>query len=69
MFEQCFPDAGKCLTNYAMFMQCVISSVEDVELLSSNEILVNRLGTAEMVADLFKRHSNNLQYASDGNYI
>jgi len=68
-FEQCFADVGKYLTNYAKFMECIISSGEDAKLLSSKGIVVNRLGTDEAVADLFKRHNNIIQYASDENYL
>jgi len=69
VFEQCFADVGKYLTNYAKFMECIIRSGEDAKLLSSKGIVVNRLGADEVVADLFKRHHNIIQYASDGNYL
>ncbi|XP_020256170.1 UPF0481 protein At3g47200-like [Asparagus officinalis] len=67
VFEQCFPDVGKYFTNYANFMECIIRSVEDVKLLSSKGIVLNRFGTNEVAMDFFKRH--NIQYASEGNYL
>lgn len=69
VYEQCFPDVGKYVTNYATFMQCTIATAEDAKLLDSQEILVNRLGTSQAVVDLFSRRSNHLHYAANGSYL
>lgn len=69
VFEQCFADAGKYFTNYAKFMERIISSQEDARLLGLEGIVVKRHGTDEVVADLFKQHNSLIPYASDWNYL
>ncbi|XP_020256171.1 UPF0481 protein At3g47200-like [Asparagus officinalis] len=69
VYEQSFPDVGKYIMNYAAFMQCIVAAEEDAKLLDSKEILVNRVGTDEVLANLFNCRKNHLHYASDGNYL
>ena len=45
VYEQCLPDVGKYITNYATLMECVIAATKDARLLGSKEIFSNRLGT------------------------
>ncbi|WOH08595.1 hypothetical protein DCAR_0728039 [Daucus carota subsp. sativus] len=54
-FEQCENDV-KFITSYIIFMDSLINTVEDVELLVKHEIINNLLGEDQLVADLF----NNL---------
>ncbi|KAL9408629.1 hypothetical protein AB3S75_047080 [Citrus x aurantiifolia] len=56
VYEQFFPfDAYAPLINYLKFMDCLISTAKDVELLCENKILHNCLGDDEVVANMFNR--------------
>ncbi|XP_020276434.1 UPF0481 protein At3g47200-like [Asparagus officinalis] len=68
-FEQCYPGSKTYITIYAAFMDCIIDTAEDVKLLDLKGILVNRLSTDEVVADLFNQLCNQIHYASDMNYL
>ncbi|WOH08597.1 hypothetical protein DCAR_0728041 [Daucus carota subsp. sativus] len=54
-YEQC-GHYEKYITSYVIFMDSLINTAEDVELLVSNKIIENLLGEDQQVADLF----NNL---------
>jgi len=69
VYEQCFPDVGKYITNYVGFMECTIAAAADARLLDSKESLLNRFGTDEAVVGLFNWHDNHLHYASNGSYF
>lgn len=51
--EQCNPHSGKFVTTYAFFMDCLINTAKDVEILSQEGIIDNSLGNEELVASLF----------------
>ncbi|ESR34127.1 hypothetical protein CICLE_v10006434mg [Citrus x clementina] len=56
VYEQFFPiDAHAPFINYLKFMDCLINTAKDVELLCENKILHNCLGDDEVVANMFNR--------------
>ncbi|GAY34967.1 hypothetical protein CUMW_284790, partial [Citrus unshiu] len=56
VYEQFFPfDAYAPFINYLKFMDCLINTAMDVELLCKNKILHNCLGDDEVVANMFNR--------------
>ncbi|CAL5349335.1 unnamed protein product [Camellia sinensis] len=52
-FEQCCPNVPRHISSYGFFMDTLINSAHDVELLEKAEILQNYLGTSQDVSDLF----------------
>ncbi|KAL7175255.1 hypothetical protein ACSBR2_028960 [Camellia fascicularis] len=52
-FEQCCPNVPRHISSYGFFMDTLINSAHDVELLEKAEILHNYLGTSQDVSDLF----------------
>ncbi|CAL5349343.1 unnamed protein product [Camellia sinensis] len=52
-FEQCCPNVPRHISSYGFFMDTLINSAHDVELLEKAEILQNYLGTSQDIADLF----------------
>ncbi|KAI8002122.1 UPF0481 protein [Camellia lanceoleosa] len=52
-FEQCCPNVRQHISSYGFFMDTLINSAHDVELLEKAEILHNYLGTSQDVSDLF----------------
>ncbi|GMP81508.1 hypothetical protein CsSME_00036194 [Camellia sinensis var. sinensis] len=52
-FEQCCPNVPRHISSYGFFMDTLINSAQDVELLEKAEILHNYLGTSQDVSDLF----------------
>ncbi|XP_068655830.1 UPF0481 protein At3g47200-like [Aristolochia californica] len=61
-WEQCHPDAGQFFTGYAIFMDYIINSSKDVEILLQNGIIEQSLGSDEEVASIFNGLSTNLVY-------
>ncbi|KAL9411150.1 hypothetical protein AB3S75_044857 [Citrus x aurantiifolia] len=56
VYEQFFSiGANGRFINYLKFMNCLINTAEDVELLCENKILHNCLGDEEVVANMFNR--------------
>ena len=52
-FEQSMPDCGQYMTSYALFMDRLVDTSSDVELLAKKRIIQNDLGGYEEVTDLF----------------
>ncbi|KAG9441106.1 hypothetical protein H6P81_016960 [Aristolochia fimbriata] len=59
-WEQCYPTAGSYFTNYAIFMDYIVNSTEDAEILSQNGIVQG--GNRELVASVYRNISNNVIY-------
>ncbi|KAK9174701.1 hypothetical protein WN943_000049 [Citrus x changshan-huyou] len=56
VYEQFFPFCAYApFINYLKFMDCLINTAKDVELLCENKILHNCLGDDEVVANMFNR--------------
>ncbi|KAH7661455.1 hypothetical protein IHE45_15G065300 [Dioscorea alata] len=68
-FEQCYPYTQTYITIYALFMDCVIDTPNDVRLLHLKAILSNRLSTDEAAAELFNKLCYQVHYALDKNYL
>ncbi|XP_058114834.1 UPF0481 protein At3g47200-like [Magnolia sinica] len=54
-FEQCYSHCSNHVTAYTTFMNYLINSAEDVEILCHNKIIYNGLGSDAEVADLFSK--------------
>ena len=68
-FEQCYPDTQCPITNYAVFMDCVINTPMDVRLLHRNGILRDRTGVDQGAIFFFRHLCKGIHYASDKNYL
>ncbi|KAH9650167.1 transmembrane protein [Citrus sinensis] len=63
VYEQFFPiDAYAPFINYVKFMDSLINTAKDVELLCENKILHNFLGDDEVVANMFNRLGDSTFY-------
>ncbi|XP_022722256.1 UPF0481 protein At3g47200-like [Durio zibethinus] len=63
--EQLFPCSDiNHVTDYAIFMNCLINSAKDVEILARCEIVDNCLGNDEAAATMFNRLTDSLFYSS-----
>ncbi|XXG54300.1 hypothetical protein AAC387_Pa03g2221 [Persea americana] len=52
-YEQCFPSRGSHFTSYCSFMDYLVNTPRDVEILKQSKIIENWLGSDEEVALLF----------------
>ncbi|KAH7661456.1 hypothetical protein IHE45_15G065400 [Dioscorea alata] len=68
-FEQCYPDTRTYITIYALFMDCIIDTPNDVRLLHLKGIISNRLSTDETAEELFNKLCYQIHYALDRNYL
>ncbi|KAJ6801583.1 UPF0481 protein-like [Iris pallida] len=68
-FEQCFPKAGTDVATYAVFMDCLVDSGEDVALLHRRGCLMNGLGDDEEAARLFNRLCKGVVVDYDSCYL
>ncbi|GLT58400.1 hypothetical protein SLA2020_529340 [Shorea laevis] len=65
-YEQCFKGASsKCFTDYLIFMDCLINTGKDVELLCRRRVIDNWLGDHVVVANLFNKLHNSLLISKD----
>ncbi|GKV50382.1 hypothetical protein SLEP1_g57089 [Rubroshorea leprosula] len=65
-YEQCFKGASsKCFTEYLIFMDCLINTGKDVELLCRRRVIDNWLGDHVVVANLFNKLHNSLLISKD----
>ncbi|XP_068640224.1 UPF0481 protein At3g47200-like [Aristolochia californica] len=65
-WEQCHQPAGVYFTGYAIFMDYIINTVRDIEILSHSGIIEHSLGTDEDVALVFNGLSTNIIYKGNG---
>ncbi|WOL18820.1 hypothetical protein Cni_G27617 [Canna indica] len=52
-YEQCSAEAPTYVTSYVHFMDCLIDTAEDVELLQQDDIIISGLGDSDEVATVF----------------
>lgn len=62
-FEQCFPKHGNYFTSYSLFMDFLVNTPRDVEILNNANIMEHMLGSDNEVALLFNKLSRGI--ASD----
>ena len=70
-FEQLHPDPGKRLhhvTDFIVFMDYLIDSAKDVEILRQHGIIENMLGDNEAVATMFNRLGHHVSFSSKDFY-
>ncbi|KAG6512622.1 UPF0481 protein At3g47200-like [Zingiber officinale] len=68
-YEQCSTDSKFRVTSYAVFMDYLIDTAADVELLQQHEIIISDLGDSQEIATLFSKLNTNLCYNSEDFYI
>ncbi|KAJ0976026.1 hypothetical protein J5N97_017991 [Dioscorea zingiberensis] len=68
-FEQCHPHTQDYISTYAMFMDYIINSLKDVELLGLNGIIINQLGTNDNAADIFNRLDKMIRHDPSKVYL
>ncbi|XP_068646531.1 UPF0481 protein At3g47200-like [Aristolochia californica] len=66
-FEQGHPQSGKCFTMYAAFMDFVVNTAKDVEILHEHGILDHGLGSEQNIALLFNEICKGLIVEPDKN--
>ncbi|XP_068639970.1 UPF0481 protein At3g47200-like [Aristolochia californica] len=59
-WEQCHPAAGAYFTGYAIFMDYIVNTDKDIEILVQSGIIEHSLGTDDDVAAVFNGLSTNL---------
>ncbi|GKV29552.1 hypothetical protein SLEP1_g38468 [Rubroshorea leprosula] len=65
-YEQCYKDIyTRHFTDYVRFMDCLINTGKDVELLRRHEVIENRLGDNEVIAGIFNRICDAVLIAED----
>ncbi|GKV32618.1 hypothetical protein SLEP1_g41212 [Rubroshorea leprosula] len=65
-YEQCFKGASsKCLTDYITFMDRLINTWKDVQLLSHNGVIDNWLGDHDVVANMFNKLRDSVVISKD----
>lgn len=67
--EQCCDAVAPYFTHYAEFMDFLVNTKKDVEILHENGILVSGMGSDEDVAHLFNRMCKGVVISSHGNYL
>jgi len=71
-FEQTYPWTASHVTAYAIFMDCLVASPEDLRLLQLSGVLVNHMNGGDRdrdAAGLFGRLSHGAHLASNDNYL
>ncbi|GLT60252.1 hypothetical protein SLA2020_330250 [Shorea laevis] len=66
--EQCCCDCPRYVTDYVTFMNCLINTRKDVELLRRSGALVNGLGDDEVVATIFNRLCHSIELSEQNLY-
>ncbi|XP_068640236.1 UPF0481 protein At3g47200-like [Aristolochia californica] len=66
-WEQCHLNAGAYFTSYAIFMDYIINTAEDVEILNNHGIIEQTLGSEELVASVFNGLGTNIVFIGDEN--
>ncbi|KAJ4722914.1 hypothetical protein OWV82_006345 [Melia azedarach] len=68
VYEQFYPKDSVPFTDYIKFMDCLVNSGKDVQLLCRRKILHNCLGDDEMVANMFNRLLDSVPLSSCNRY-
>ncbi|GKV06842.1 hypothetical protein SLEP1_g18669 [Rubroshorea leprosula] len=66
--EQCCCDCPRYVTDYVTFMNCLINTGKDVELLRRSGAIVNGLGDDEVVATIFNRLCHSIELSEKNFY-
>ncbi|GKV06845.1 hypothetical protein SLEP1_g18672 [Rubroshorea leprosula] len=66
--EQCHNNYPRYVTDYVTFMDCLINTRKDVELLRHSGIIVNGLGDDEVVATIFNRLCDSVVFSNRNFY-
>ncbi|KAK9757032.1 hypothetical protein RND81_01G136200 [Saponaria officinalis] len=67
-FEQCHDFFESYIVDYVVLMDVLITSLKDVDILMSNGIITNSLGTSEDLAEIFNTICTGTTYRTKGFY-
>ncbi|KAJ4722909.1 hypothetical protein OWV82_006340 [Melia azedarach] len=68
VYEQFYPETSDPVIDYMKFMDCLVNSAKDVELLCQRKILHHSLGDDEAVASMFNRLGDSVTLSSSSHY-
>ncbi|WOL18822.1 hypothetical protein Cni_G27619 [Canna indica] len=68
-YEQCSVEAPTYVTSYVHFMDCLIDTAEDVELLQQDDIIISGLGDSDEVATVFNELFKEVVIESEEDYL
>lgn len=68
-FEQTYPDTRRDISTYAVFMDCLINTPEDMRILHLHGILVNQINGEQDASRFFSRISARVYWTADKNYL
>ncbi|XP_077240371.1 UPF0481 protein At3g47200-like [Tasmannia lanceolata] len=68
-FEQCGPILATFFTTYAVFMDSIINTSDDVQILEEQGIIENLLGSEKEVAEIFNTICNNVFSNVEDSYL
>ncbi|OEL27229.1 hypothetical protein BAE44_0011752 [Dichanthelium oligosanthes] len=70
-FEQTYPFTTGNVTAYAIFMDCLVASPEDMRLMQHSSVLVNHMNGVRdpHVSGFFNRLCHGVHIAGDRNYL
>lgn len=68
-FEQCYPQQEPYITSYISFMDKLINSAKDVNILSQKGIILDNFGSSEHVATLFFKLGRDISINVKKNYL
>ncbi|KAF7104296.1 hypothetical protein CFC21_105206 [Triticum aestivum] len=68
-FEQTYPDTPRDVSTYAVFMDCLITSAEDMRILDLHGILVSHLSSRRVAWHFFSDIGGQVHWSADDNYL
>lgn len=68
-WEQCYSVSGNYFTSYAIFMDCLINTPQDVVVLKRRKIIEHRLGNNKQMALLFNKMCMGITINFEGSFL
>jgi len=68
-FEQTYPDTPRDVSTYAVFMDCLVTSPEDIRILYLHGIVVNHINSGRITWRLFGTIVAQVHWSTDDNYL
>ncbi|KAI4969875.1 hypothetical protein ZWY2020_000789 [Hordeum vulgare] len=68
-FEQTYPDTPRDVSTYAVFMDCLITSAEDMRILDLHGVLVSYLSSRRVAWHFFSDIGGQVHWSVDDNYL
>ncbi|KAM0871096.1 hypothetical protein ACQ4PT_039599 [Festuca glaucescens] len=68
-FEQTYPNTTRDISTYAVFMDCLVTSEEDMRILDLHGILVNHLNSRRVAWRFFSAITGQVHWSTEENYL